>query len=169
MLLETTAGVREQKLREMIEFMAGQFVVPTPEDTKMAQRLATRQARILEEFGFFTAEQLAELNRSRAANQGALANNWKQRRQVFAVPRRDETGQTREVFPKFQFEDGRPRRTVQRVLAEFADRKSPWKLALWFTSSNGWLPDQSRPVDLLESDPEGVVQAARFEAAGSSV
>jgi hypothetical protein len=152
----------------MVEFMAGQLVTPTVEDTRMAQRLADRQTRVLGEFGFFTAEQLARLNRSRATNQSALANNWKKRRQVFSVPHRTENSQVLEVFPGFQFEDGRPVKAVQGVLAAFGDRKTPWKLALWFTSNNGWLPGQVRPVDLLESDPEAVVQAAKHEAAGSS-
>jgi hypothetical protein len=40
-----------------------------------------------------------------------------------------------------------------------------WELALWFLASNGWL-DGGRPVDLLKSDPEGVVEAARREAEG---
>ena len=63
---------------------------------------------------------------------------------------------------------GRPVKTVQQVLAQFDDRKTPWNIALWFTSNNGWLPGQVRPVDLLLFAPEAVIQAARFEAAGSS-
>ena len=169
LLSQKTAAVREQKLEELVDFLAGQMVVPSPVDTQMAQRLAARHARILSEFGFITAEQLAAANQSRASNRNALADNWKKRRQVFAVRHRDESGQTREVFPRFQFEDHKPIKVVQSVLEAFGERKAPWKLALWFTSNNGWLAGQARPVDLLEANPGAVVQAARRDAAGSAI
>ena len=168
-LSQKTAEVREQKLEELVDFIAGQMVVPSRIDTQMAQRLATRHARILNEFGFATAEELADANQSRAANRNALADNWKKRRQVFAVRHRDESGRPREVFPLFQFEDHKPIKGVQSVLEAFGEHKAPWKLALWFASNNGWLPGQARPVDLLESAPDAVLDAARRDAAGSAV
>ena len=169
LLQEKTTQVREQKLEEMVDFIAGQMVVPSGVDVKMAQRLAVRHARILNEFGFVTAEQLADANQSRAANRHALADNWKKRRQVFAVRHRDEAGRTRDVFPLFQFEGHQPIKDIQAVLEAFGERKSSWALALWFTSSNGWLPSQARPVDVLASDPHAVVEAARRDADGSAV
>ena len=138
------------------------------EDVTMAQRLAARHARVPGEFGYVTAEQLAEANRSRTVNRHALADNWKKRRQVFAVRHRDEGGQAQEVFPLFQFDDHKPIKAVHDVLKAFGDRKAPWKLALWFTSNNGWLPGQARPVDLLASSPDAVVQAAQRDAAASA-
>jgi hypothetical protein len=168
MLSGKLAEVRERKLAEIVDFLVGQMVAPSEVDTRMAQRLAARHARVLEEFGFATAEQLADANQSRAANRHALADNWKNRHQVFAVPHRDESGRVRDVFPLFQFDHFKPVRAVQSVLEAFGERKSPWKLALWFTSNNGWLAGQARPVDLLESDPQAVVQAAQRDAAGSA-
>ena len=168
MLSDKTAEVRERKLEELVDFLAGQMVVPSTVDTQMAQRLAARHARVLAEFGFITAEQLADANQSRAGNRHALTDNWKKRRQVFAVRHRDESGRVREVFPLFQFENFKPVRAVQSVVEAFGERKSAWKLALWFTSNNGWLPGQARPVDLLGSDPQAVVQAAQRDAAGSA-
>ena len=168
-LSQKTAEVREQKLEELVDFIAGQMVVPSRIDTQMAQRLAARHARILNEFGFATAEELADANQSRAANRNALADNWKKRRQVFAVRHRDESGRPREVFPLFQFADHQPIKVVQSVLEAFGEHKAPWKLALWFASNNGWLPGQARPVDLLESAPDAVLDAARRDAAGSAV
>ena len=169
LLSQKTAAVREQKLEELVDFLAGQIVVPSSVDTQMAQRLAVRYARILGEFGFVTAEQLADANQSRAGNRNALADNWKKRRQVFAVRHRDESGRSREVFPLFQFEDHKPIKVIQAVLEAFGERKAPWKLALWFTSNNGWLAKQARPVDLLADIPDAVVQAAQRDAAGSAV
>ena len=121
------------------------------------------------EFGFVTAEQLADANQSRAGNRNALADNWKKRRQAFAVRHRDKSGRSLEVFPLFQFEDHKPIKVIQAVLEAFGERKAPWKLALWFTSNNGWLAKQARPVDLLADNPDAVVQAAQRDAAGSAV
>ena len=163
-----TDQARERKLEELVEFLAGQMVVPSPVDTQMAQRIAARYARVLGEFGFVTAEELAEANQSRASNRNALADNWKKRHQVFAVRHRDEHGRTREVFPLFQFEDSKPIKPVQSVLEAFGQRKAPWKLALWFTSNNGWLPKHARPVDLLEANPSAVIQAAQRDATESA-
>ena len=168
LLTQKTTEVREQKLEDLVDFIAGQLVVPSGVDIQMAQRLAARHARILNEFGFATAEQLADANQSRATNRNALADNWKKRRQVFAVRHRDESGRAREVYPLFQFEDHNPIKAVQPVLEAFGEHKAPWKIALWFTSNNGWLPGQARPVDLLGSAPDAVVQAARRDAAESA-
>jgi hypothetical protein len=168
LLSEKTAEVRKQKLEELVDFITSQMVVPSAVDVRMAQRIAARHARVLNEFGYVTAEQLADANQSRAANRNARADNWKKRRQVFAVRHRDESGRPREVFPLFQFEDHKPIKAVQAVLEALGEHKAPWKLALWFTSNNGCLPGQGRPVDLLESAPEAVVQAAQHDAAPSA-
>lgn len=168
LLVEKTGKVREKKLEDLVEFMAGQLVSPSAVDTQMAHRLATRRARILNEYGYMTAEDLADKNNSRSVNRSALADNWKKRRQVFSVSHRDDTGRTREVFPLFQFEDYKPIKAIQPVLEVFADKKSPWKIAFWFASNNGWLPNQARPVDLLETAPDAILQAAERDAAGSA-
>lgn len=167
-LSEKTVDVRRRRLGELVDFMAAQLVRPSEADTQMAQRLAARRAAALNEFGYFTAEQLAEANRSRAANRGALADNWRKRRQVFAVQHPDKSLRERDVYPAFQFSNHQPIKAVREVLAAFGERKDPWKLALWFTSNNGWLPDSARPVDLLASHPEAVIEAARQDAAGSA-
>lgn len=168
LLAEKTAAVRARRMEELIDFMAARMVAPGPAELEMAQRLAQRHARVLNEFGFFTAEQLADANGSRAGNRAALADNWRKRHQVFAVPHPDRSARERDVYPAFQFEDGKPIKAVQAVLEAFGGRKAPWKLALWFTSNNGWLPDSARPVDLLTRDPQAVIEAARREAEGSA-
>jgi hypothetical protein len=134
----------------------------------MAQRLAQRHARILNEFGFFSAEQLADANGSQASNRAALADNWRKRRQVFAVPHPDKAARERDIYPAFQFENGKPIKAVQEVLEAFGGRKAPWKLAPWFTSNNGGLAGSARPVDLLITDPLAVIDAARRDAEGSA-
>lgn len=168
LLEEKTANVRERRLEEMVDFLTGQMVVPTAVDTQMAQRLAQRHAAVLNEFGYYTAEQLADANRSSATNRSALADNWRKRRQVFAVPHPDKSARERDVYPAFQFVGHKPIKAVQAVLTAFGEHKAAWKLALWFTSNNGWLPGSARPVDVLISAPQAVIEAARHDAAESA-
>ena len=146
--------------------MTEQMPVPDPIEVAMMRRLAARYARVLAEFGFFTAEELASANHSQAASGTAMVDNWRERGRVFAVPHPDKSAHPRDVYSAFQFEKCQPREVVRDVLKVFA-RKDRWKLALWFTSNNGWLPDDARPVDLLKSDPKAVVEAARRDAVGS--
>jgi len=168
LLGEKIAAVRECRMEEMVDFMAVRMLVPSVIELEMAQRPAQRHARILNEFGCFSAEQLADANGSQASNRAALADNWRKRRQVFAVPHPDKAARDRDVYPAFQFENGKPIKAVQEVLEAFGGRKTPWKLALWFTSNNGGLPGSARPVDLLAGDPDAVVRAARRDAEGSA-
>lgn len=168
LLGEKIAAVRERRMEEMVDFMAARMLAPGVVELEMAQRLASRHARILNEFGFFSAEQLADANGSQASNRAALADNWRKRRQVFAVPHPDKMARERDVYPAFQFEEGKPIKAVQEVLKAFGGHKAPWKLALWFTSNNGWLAGSVRPVDLLISDPRAVIDAARRDAEGGA-
>ena len=62
LLAEKTAQVRSRKMEELVDFITGQLVVPSVVDTQMAQRLAARHARVLNEFGFATASALADAN-----------------------------------------------------------------------------------------------------------
>lgn len=155
-------------MEEMVDFMAARMLAPSSAEVEMAQRLARRYARIHNEFGYFTAGQLADANGSQASNRTALADDWRKRRQAFAVPHPDKAARERDIYPAFQFDDGKPIKAVQKVLEAFDGRKTPWKLALWFVSNNGRLPDSARPVDLLSRDPNAVVQAARRDAEESA-
>lgn len=66
--------------------------------------------------------------------------------------------------PSFQFDEkGCPWPAVARVIQVLGGNTSDWGLALWFAAANGWL-DGRRPVDLLASAPEEVVEAAEREA-----
>jgi hypothetical protein len=49
---------------------------------------------------------------------------------------------------------------VIRILSRILNRENSWALASWFIGLNSFLNDQ-RPVDLLASDPEWVVEAAQ--------
>ena len=72
--------------------------------------------------------------------------------------------------PMFQFElrDLSVKPGPSRVLAELQPVFDDWGLAAWFLEPNSWLHTK-RPLDLLDSDLAGVLEAARadrFIAAG---
>jgi hypothetical protein len=89
-----------------------------------------------------------------------LANRWRQEGQIFSVTYQGQT-----LYPAFQLDaDGQPRPVIAEVIRTLGSTSADWELAIWFISYTGWLGGR-RPVDLLDSDPEAVAEAARSEAA----
>jgi polyhydroxyalkanoate synthesis regulator phasin len=157
-LLERLADERD-RMREMIEAMTPSSTVPGIAAVLQARRNAEARAALFEEFGGLTSSEVAELAGSKARNKAALANRWKQEGRIFSVPYQGGT-----YFPGFQFDaQGRPRPVIAEVIAVLGPPESTeWELALWLTSRHGWVDDR-RPVDLLDSEPEAVIEAARRE------
>jgi len=135
--------------------------VPSAPAVLQARRNALAREELFKEFGAYTSGEIADLAGSKASNKAALANRWKQEGRIFSVTHHGAT-----YFPAFQFDDqGRPRPVIALVIASLGPKRSEWGLALWFTGSTGWL-DAQRPVDLLESAPEEVAEAAERQAEG---
>jgi hypothetical protein len=150
-------GTREEVLRALLPV---QRLTLSPAMLEQVQRNAEAQAELADEFGLLSSGDVAELAGSTASNRAATANRWSSGHKVFTV---DVDGTQR--FPAFQFdESGKPRPVIADLLAAVGDRLTGWELALWFTSSNDWL-GELRPVDVLDSDPELVVEAAARLAA----
>jgi hypothetical protein len=126
--------------------------LPTAEEkksieTRQARRLAAARRAFLKEFGSL-GETPVDCKR------------LQQERRIFTVTHRGTT-----YVPSFQFDEkGKPRPAVARVIQILGRDTSDWGLALWFTAASGYL-DGKRPVDLLSSHPEEVLQAAEQEAA----
>jgi hypothetical protein len=160
------AGVLENLVSEhrrferMIEAMMPETPLPTPPAVLQARRNAAAREDLIAEFGLLSSAAIASLAGSRAKNKASLANRWKQEGRIFSVPHGGSA-----QFPAFQFDgEGRPREAIAGVLKALGSKTSEWGLGLWFTTANGWLGDR-RPVDLLASEPERVVDAAEREAA----
>jgi hypothetical protein len=153
-LLGSERGTRQRVLRALLP--VERLTTLSPAVLEQVNRNAQAQAELADEFGLRSSTDVAKLARSTASNRAATANRWVNQRKVFTV---DVDGAQR--FPGFQFdENGRPRPIIADVLAAFGDRLTGWELALWFTGSSDWLGDE-HPVDVLDSDPELVVEAAR--------
>ena len=66
-------------------------------------------------------------------------------------------------IPMFQFtEELLPKPGLKAVLDELASEYDGRRLADWFVEPNGWL-EEARPIDVLDSDPAEVLQAARAD------
>ncbi len=67
-------------------------------------------------------------------------------------------------IPMFQFDQCNLaiKQGSRLVLAELASVFDGWALALWFVRPSLWL-NSRRPIDLVDSNPLAVVQAARAE------
>jgi len=66
-------------------------------------------------------------------------------------------------IPMFQFgADLALKPGLKAVLAELASEYDGRRLAEWFVEPNGWL-DDARPIDMLDSYPDEVLQAARAD------
>lgn len=118
--------------------------IPSRAAVLQARRNAEARMELLREFGFLTAEQIAE-GRSRATNRSAMAGRWRAEGKISGVEWKG-----RVLYPGFQFdEQGAPLPIVAMVLAALPrDRMSDWEVALWWTAANGWLSGD-RPVDWL--------------------
>lgn len=148
-----------QTTERLIEAMLPASAVPSASAVLQARRNASARQALLEETGALSSAEVAALAGSKASNKAALANRWKQEGRIFSV-----TWLGAVLFPGFQFDDeGRPRPVVAEVLAVLETRRSEWEIALWFGNATGYLGGR-RPLDLLESDPGAVAQAAGREA-----
>ena len=66
-------------------------------------------------------------------------------------------------IPMFQFtEELEVKPGLKAVLAELASEYDGRRLADWFVEPNGWL-EEARPIDVLDSNPAEVLQAARAD------
>jgi hypothetical protein len=57
-----------------------------------------------------------------------------------------------------------PRKEMAEILRVFGDSKDGWGLAFWFAGLNSFLDDE-RPQDVLATDPQRVISAAKDEMA----
>lgn len=129
---------------------------PHPAVLDQARRNAEFRADLLERYEVLDAGQVHRLYGSKADNTAALAGRWRSAGKIFGVEHRG-----RLLYPAFQFDDaGRPKPVVAEILQALGGRGA-WQVASWFTAPNGWLPDDRRPVDVMDTDPDAVAAAAR--------
>ena len=123
-------------------------------DRELEQDNAELRAQYLHEVPTLTAAEIHELmHGSLLRNPSEPASRWRREKRVFAV----RAGRA-QLYPRFQFVDGHPNPVVKEVLRRLPDDMSPWQIAFWFCSGNGWLDGRS-PEEAL-GDEDGILTAA---------
>jgi hypothetical protein len=151
-------GVRSrEQFDSLVELLTPHQQVPSQAVLEQARRNADARSRFLDEFPAVASGDVADLVGSRSRNRAALAHTWRKQGRIFAVAVGRE-----QRYPLFQFdpEAGEPKSQLQQVLRALrtAGLKG-WQLALWFAGPLAELDDR-RPVDLLDKEPELVLEAA---------
>jgi len=129
----------------------------------MAPELLSRYEKAREgavkEFGLLRSEDLARAIHSTAENVSLVASKWRRKGEVFAVNYGGKPG-----YFAFQFDPmtGRPKPAISKIIQAFPSNTDGWRLALWLTSANPRLANR-RPVDVLDRNPEQVIEAAKGE------
>ena len=129
-------------------------------DIRSAQNQAKALEAVLENCEWLTAEEIGEWGEFSPSNPAALANRRKLEGKIFAVPY-----QGKDRFPRYGLDEAlRPIPDLESILKLFGPI-SPWRIAVWFESTNAWL-DHHRPRELLSTEPEKVLRATeRFRSA----
>ena len=158
-LPKIVAGRRQALSERNIEALVDVFLGADPLATAMPaieSDNAVAQAGFLERWPVLTAEAVAEQAEHASTNRSATASRWKKARKIFGL-----RVSGREAYPAFQFQEGRPRPVIGKVLAALPDEMTGWQSALWFSGPNGWLDGQI-PIERL-ADESAIVAAAEHE------
>lgn len=155
--LPSMAAMHRQALTERnIELMIESILPDMPRADIWAQ-LEIDNARLradyLQETRMLTGSEIRAGSGLNPKNASEPASRWKREGRIFAVRHGG-----RDLYPAFQFNDGQPRRVIKDILAQIPASLTPWQIALWFASGNGWL-DGATPEERLDA-PGEVVEAA---------
>ena len=111
---------------------------------------------------WLTAADVAKAAGFSMKNPSSQPNKWKQDGQIFTIKNHGT-----EYFPGYGLDPAlqyRPIKALSKIIAIFKDKKDGWEMAYWFVSANGILGGLA-PKDLLISNPEDVIVAAKHEMA----
>ena len=117
---------------------------------------AEMRAQYLAETKLLTAIEVRAQSGLNPRNKSEPASRWKREGKIFTVRKGGV-----DLYPAFQFTDGAPKGVMKSVLAELAEDFTPWQIAFWFESGNGWL-DGEAPQDCLGKPDEVVLAAKRL-------
>ena len=148
-------ALSERNIETMVDLLLGADPLATAMPA-IERDNAAAQAGFLRRWPVLTADAVAAQAEHGSANRSATASRWKKARRIFGM-----RVAGREVYPAFQFIEGRPRPVVGKALEALPPGFTGWQTAFWFTGPNGWLDGQA-PVERL-GDEAAVVAAADRE------
>ena len=141
--IELSPGIRgkvsEDRISELLQFyLEGEERAEV--DLAIERDNAALRATYIKETSCYTAIQI------RSFQSGAVPQNpsypaagWKREKRVFAIPHGNS-----DLYPAFQFQDGEPVKALKKILKTLPSDMSPWQIAFWFATSNGWLDGKTR-------------------------
>src|SRR3954453_7360030 len=151
---------QEETLKKMVNvFLAD--VTPSKAAREQARLLIEAKTAILNSGDFLPATEVAKLAGFSASNLSVQPTKWKRNREIFGIQHGRE-----DCLPLYGLDPGdhRPRKEMAEILNVFGDAKDGWGLAFWFAGLNSFLDDE-RPQDVLATDPDRVLAAAKDEMA----
>jgi hypothetical protein len=151
---------QEETLKKMVNILLTD-VSPSRAAREQARMLIEAKTAILNSGDFLPATEVAKLAGFSASNLSVQPNKWKRNREIFAIQHGRE-----DYLPLYGLDpsDHRPRKEMAEILDIFGNAKDGWSLAFWFAGLNSFLDDE-RPQDVLATDPEQVIAAAKDEMA----
>jgi hypothetical protein len=150
---------QEDTLRKVVNVLLTD-VTPSKAAREQARMLIEAKTAILNSGDFLPATEVARLAGFSASNLSVQPNKWKRNGEIFAIQHGRE-----DYLPVYALApDHRPRKEMAEILKIFGEAKDGWGLAFWFAALNSFLGDE-RPQDVLATDPERVIAAAKDEMA----
>ncbi len=141
----------------------------TPQEDGLKHReasmIAKAQRAVFACAQWLTTPQLSELLGLTSVAVDTKISNWKSNKQIFSI-----VYDGIEYFPSYALSPSDsycPVSILSAVMSLFADSKDSWGLAYWFASANGYLGGK-RPQEILLTDPDSVLDAAKDELIGIS-
>ncbi|HEU5137430.1 MAG TPA: hypothetical protein VFU13_19970 [Steroidobacteraceae bacterium] len=120
-------------------------------DRWAAQEMVTR-GNIVHTVAMFTADSVpGPLNKPVVSWK---IRAWRRRALIFGARYKG-----RDYFPAFQFRLGEPKPIVQQILC-LVKPSDDWHAMFWFVGTNVWLDGIASPYEVMDLDPDQVLEAA---------
>ena len=89
--------------------------------------------KYLKEFRCYTSDEIRDLASSDSNDTQDYASVWEKQNKIFSV-----NANGVDVFPSFQFQDGKPLEIIEDLLAQMPDDMSNWQIAYWFSFGSNY-------------------------------
>lgn len=153
--LQKRRALTEENIAALVEiYLEREGIAEVDEDIELDN--AELRSNYLKETITYDSAKIHRNSSLESSNLSEPASRWKREKRIFAIRYKGS-----DRFPAFQFEDGEPKRIIKTILGKLPSDMSPWQIAFWFESGNGWLDGKS-PKDVL-ADRKSVLQAAERE------
>jgi hypothetical protein len=153
-----TARQSRQTIDALVDILTPREVA-SPLVMRQARAIIRARKGVLDSGDFLTRAQVAEAAGLSGKNLSSQLHKWEAAGQIFALKHYNL-----HYYPSYGLdqESFQPLGGMAPTLEVFKDYKDSWGLAYWFLSANGLLGGR-RPKDVLATDPQSVLEAARRE------